>query len=117
MDRLPQLLPWLAGLVLLLTFADHFTTWVCLREPVPGWIVSEANPIADWLFGRLGLVPAILLDTAVTVVAVTGLAATGLLPRVAKAGFFAVIVAWTGWAVVNNVQAIVRMGLSPFGAA
>ena len=40
----------LTGLTLLLTGADHWTTYLCLRLPVEGWEVIEANPLADWLF-------------------------------------------------------------------
>ena len=45
----------LVALTLLLTAADHWTTYLCLRAPVAGWQVIEANPIADWLFQNLGI--------------------------------------------------------------
>ncbi len=105
----------LAGLTLLLTAADHWTTWVCLRAPVPGWEVTEANPLAEWLFSTVGLGTGLLVDTAVTLVAVGFLLGTTLIPRRAKGGFFLAIAAWTGWAVVNNVQAIIDLGISPLG--
>ena len=38
-------------LVVLLNLADNATTFLCLRAPVPGFEVSEANPAASWLFG------------------------------------------------------------------
>ncbi len=107
----------LVALTLLLTAADHWTTYLCLRAPVPGWQVSEANPIAAWLFQSLGLVPGILLDSAVTLVAIAFLLGTALVPRAAKQAFFLAVVAWTGWAVVNNVKAILIMGISPLGGA
>ena len=105
----------LVGLTLLLTAADHWTTYVCLRAPVPGWEVTEANPLADWLFTTVGLGPGLMVDSFVTLIAVGFLLATTLIPRNAKAGFFLVISAWTGWAVVNNMQAIADLGLSPLG--
>lgn len=107
----------LVALTLLLTAADHWTTYLCLRAPVAGWEVSEANPIAAWLFHSVGLVPGILLDSVVTLAAVAFLIATPLLPRLAKGVFLFTIVAWTGWAVVNNVEAILRMGISPLSGA
>jgi hypothetical protein len=107
------MLPLLVALTLLLTAADHWTTYLCLRAPVAGWEVTEANPLADWLFAALGLRTALLLDTLVTLVAVAFLLSTPLVPRRAKAGFFVVIAAWTGWAVVNNVQAIAALGIHP----
>lgn len=111
------MLPALAALTLLLTAADHWTTWVCLRSPVPGWEVSEGNPLADWLFRSIGLGPGILLDSAVTLAVLALLVSTPLLPRAAKNGFLAVVVAWTAWAVVNNVQAILALGISPQAGA
>ena len=107
----------LVALTLLLTAADHWTTYLCLRAPVSGWQVTEANPIADWLFQGMGLVPGILLDSAVTLAAIAFLLGTALVPRAAKGGFFLAIVAWTTWAVVNNVKAILSMGISPLSGA
>ena len=110
-------MPLLIALVLMLTAADHWTTWLCLRAPVDGWEVSEANPLAAWLFGSAGLVPGIAIDSALTLVAIAFLVSTDLVPRHLKQAFFAVVVAWTGWAVANNLRALTDMGLSPFGGA
>lgn len=104
-------------LTLLVTAADHWTTYLCLRAPIPGWEVTEANPIAAWLFTTIGLVPGIVVDSVVTVVAIGFLIATALVPRPAKTLCFVVIIAWTGYAVVNNLQAIEVMGLSALGTA
>jgi hypothetical protein len=117
MRRLPPLLPLLFVLTLAVTAADHWTTWVCLREPVPGWHVTEANPIAAWLFSAIGLVPAILLDSAVTVLALAWLVQSALVPHLLKHAFLVCVVSWTSWAVMNNVQAILLMGIRPFGGA
>ena len=107
----------LALLTLLLTAADHWTTYLCLKSPVPGFDVSEANPIADWLFQSFGLVPGILLDSAVTLLAIGFLVSTALIPRPAKRVFLMVVIGWTGFAVLNNLQAILSLGLSPLGSA
>jgi len=56
----------LAIATLALSAADHWTTYLCLRSPVLGWQVTEANPISQWLFEAIGLVPGLLLDSAVT---------------------------------------------------
>jgi hypothetical protein len=105
----------LVALTLLLTAADHWTTYLCLRAPVAGWQVTEANPIANWLFQSVGLVPGILLDSAVTLAAIAFVLGTALVSRSVKGGFFLAVVAWTGWAVVNNLNAILVMGISPLG--
>ena len=107
----------LAMLTVLISAADHWTTYLCLRSPVPGWQVSEANPVADWLFQTLGLVPGLLLDSAVTLVAVGFLLTTNLIPRTLRAGFLAFVTVWTCFAVANNVQALQALGISPLGAA
>jgi hypothetical protein len=111
------LLHILALLTLLLTAADHWTTYLCLKSPVPGFDVSEANPIANWLFQSFGLVPGILLDSAVTLLAIGFLVSTALIPRPAKRVFLMVVIGWTGFAVLNNLQAILSLGLSPLGSA
>ena len=46
------MLALLAVLTLALTAADHWTTYLCLRAPVEGWQVTEANPLASWLFAN-----------------------------------------------------------------
>jgi len=97
---------------LLLSAADHWTTWLCLRGPVPGWDVRELNPFSDWLFQGVGVGTGLLVDSALTLAGLAFLAATPLLPRPVKVGFLATVVAGTGYAVVNNLEAISRMGLS-----
>jgi hypothetical protein len=107
----------LASLTLLLSAADHWTTYLCLRAPVAGWQVAEANPLAEWLFGNLGLVPGLLVDSIVTVLAVMFLLTTTQIPLLAKRLFFGLVIAGTGVAVVNNLIAIRSLGLSPLGLA
>ena len=106
----------LAMLTVLISAADHWTTYLCLRSPVAGWQVTEANPVAEWLFQTLGLVPGLLLDSAVTIAAVAFLLTTSLIPRPLRAGFLAIVSVWTFLAVANNVQALQALGISPLGA-
>lgn len=105
----------LAGSSLLLTGADHLTTWLCLRAPVDGWEVSEANPVANWLFRSTGLVPGLAIDSAITLAAVAFLVTTSSLPLALRSGFLGLISLTTGFAVFNNLQAIQAMGLWPLG--
>jgi len=105
----------LAIATLALSAADHWTTYVCLRQPIAGWEVVEANPISEWLFETVGLVPGLLADSLVTVCAVAFLLTTRRLPNLAKKAFFGLVVAFTGYAVINNYRAIEALGLSPLG--
>ncbi len=106
----------LATSALLLTLLDHWTTFLCLRQPVAGWQVTEANPISDWLFALVGLVPGLLLDSVITLIAVLFLLTTTLLARSAKKLIFSFVVVWTAYAVINNFQAITTLGISPLGS-
>jgi len=99
---------------ILLTCADHWTTYLCLHAPVDGWNVVEANPVAEWLFSWAGLDAGLLIDSAVTLGAVLFLSTTQVFTRTMKISLLAVITISTGYAVVNNLGAISRMGLAPW---
>lgn len=99
---------------ILLTAADHWTTWLCLHAPVEGWTVSEANPIADWLFAWAGLANGLLIDSVVTLGAIAFLSTTPVFGESLKVALLALITLSTGYAVVNNLDAITRMGLAPW---
>jgi hypothetical protein len=107
----------LALLTVAVSAADHWTTYLCLRAPVEGWEVAEANPLADWLFQSVGLVPGLLLDTAVTIAGIGFLLVTGHVPRFVKRAFFALVILFTTLAVLNNLSAIESLGLSPLGVS
>ena len=104
-----MLLPLLALLTLLLSAADHWTTYLCLRRSDAVWEVTEANPLAAWLFERIGLVEGLALDSAVTVLGVAFLLATPWVPRPLKIGFLAAVVSATGVAVSNNLGVLVLL--------
>jgi len=105
------MLALLTALVALLTALDHWTTWLCLRAPVPGWTVSEANPVAARLFESVGLGPGLALDSVLTAGAVLFVLRTELLGRTGKAGCLALLAATTGFAVANNLEAAHALGL------
>jgi len=107
----------LAFLILALSAADHWTTYLCLRAPNAGWDVTEANPLAEWLFGSVGLVPGLMVDSLVTVGAVVFLVTTTRLGLATKYGFFGLIAFVTGVAVVNNLFAISAIGIPILGGA
>jgi hypothetical protein len=100
-----------AALALLLAVLDHLTTWLCLRAPVPGWEISEANPVAAWLFERVGLVEGLVLDTALTLLVVVLVSEAGRLPRTARLGLLGMLIGTAGFAVANNLDVIRHVGL------
>jgi hypothetical protein len=104
-----------AATAFLVSLADHWTTYLCLRGSVAGWEVSEANPLAEWLFQRVGLAEGLALDTLVTLVVLTFLVRTPRIARPWKLSALAVLIATTGWAVANNFQAVQQLGLSLTG--
>jgi hypothetical protein len=108
---------FLAATALLFALADHWTTYLCLREPVVGWEVTEANPLADWLFQSFGLAAGLWIDTVVTVAILMLLVRTRLFPDAVKIGFLCVLVLTTGFAVGNNLEALYRIGLGVTGSA
>jgi hypothetical protein len=111
------LLKLLAVGVILASTADHWTTYLCLRSPVTGFDVTEGNPLAAWLFGQVGLVPGLLLDSVITLFAVLVVVNTKLVPRGLKVGFFGAVCVWTGLAVANNLTILHALGLASFTAA
>lgn len=105
----------LAILAALLTAADHWTTYLCLRRPIEGWDVVEANPVVEWLFGATGLLPGLFIDTVITAVAIVFILTTARLTpstRYLCLGFMACA---TSYAVINNLHALSSLGLSPLG--
>jgi hypothetical protein len=107
----------LATLAALLTAADHWTTYLCLRRPIEGWEVVEANPVAGILFAAAGLLPGLLIDTLITAIAIAFILTTAKLSRNVRYLCLLVMAMTTSYAVVNNLQALSSLGLSPLGVS
>jgi hypothetical protein len=90
------------ALVVVMNLADNATTYLCLRAPVDGYEVVEANPAAAWLFDRIGLVPGLVFEMAVTTVAIAFLVATERISPRTKLALLIVLAALPAWAAVNN---------------
>jgi len=105
------MLPVFAALAMLFALLDHWTTWLCLRGPIPGWEIREANPLAAWLFGHFGLVQGLALDTLVTLAAVILVAQTRRVPWAARLALLGLLIATSAFAVANNVEVIQQIGL------
>jgi hypothetical protein len=97
----------------LLSAADHWTTWLCLRQPTPGFAVRETNPVAAWLFRQCGLGAGLAIDSAVTLAALGFLASTGSLSRRGRALALTGFAVLAGAALVTNLVALSHLGLLP----
>lgn len=102
----------LGVLVVLLNLADNTTTFLCLRAPVPGFDVAEANPAAAWLFETIGLVPGLVLEMAVTTAAIAFLVSTSHVPPRLKLALLVILAALPAWAALNNALVIHTTGVS-----
>ena len=107
----------LAVVALLFAFADHWTTYLCLRAPISGWEVIEANPLAALVFERFGLVEGLVLDSAVTLAALVLVVRTPLFSERSKLAVLGLLVLTSSYAVDNNLDALHQLGLSITGAA
>ena len=101
----------MGAVVLLLNLLDNATTFLCLREPVAGFEVFEANPIARWLFDMLGLFEGLVLETFLTTAAVLFLVLTNRLSPNAKLALLIVLAMLPAWAVANNLAVMVEIGI------
>lgn len=102
---------FLGGLVLLMNTLDNATTFVCLRAPVDGFEVVEANPLARWLFDAVGLVHGLMLESLMTVAAVGFLVLTQTLPSEVRTALLLVLSVLPAWAVANNLSVMAAIGV------
>ncbi len=92
-----------------LTGLDHWTTYVALTTPAPGWLVEEGNPGAAWIFETFGLVPGLLIDGLISVAFVAFVVWVRWIPLKVKVAAFAGINVVTLAAVINNFICIHRI--------
>lgn len=97
--------------VWILSAADHYTTYLMLSTPTPGWTVWEANPVAKWLFDTFGLGLGLTIDTIFTFVAGLWAYQTQVVFEEFKIVCCLVVCAGTGYAVYNNVQVLYTTGV------
>lgn len=101
----------LGFLVLILNAMDNTTTFFCLNTSVPGFEVTEANPIARWLFDSLGLVEGLLLEGLITAAAVSFLVLSHRIPHRARLAVLTVLTLLPAWATLNNLFVMQALGI------
>ena len=60
-----KLLLSIFGALTLLILGDDISTYLCLTAAAPDYVVSEANPLSAWMFGLIGIIPALALQGVV----------------------------------------------------
>jgi hypothetical protein len=90
------------ALVVTMNLADNATTYLCLRAPVEGYEIVEANPVAAWLFAQIGLLPGLVFEMAVTTGAIAFLVATERISPRVKLAVLIVLAVLPFWAAINN---------------
>ena len=101
------------ALVLLLNLADNATTYFCLVEPIPGFLVVEANPVARWVFDSIGLLKGLVFEMGVTTLTVGFLIWTSVLSPRLRMAILLVLIVLPGIAVWNNLRVIEALGIMP----
>jgi hypothetical protein len=105
----------LAAGALLMNALDNLTTLRCLANPVPGFGVYEANPLAAWTFEVLGLRSGLAAEMVLSALAIGFLVySTTFSWRLRRAILLAMVVL-PAWAALNNWQVMQEMGLSLLG--
>ncbi len=99
------------ALVLLMNALDNTTTFLCLRAPVAGFDVFEANPVARWLFQGVGLLEGLVLEMALSSAAVLFLVTTHRLPSRSRVVLLTLLALLPTWAVANNMQVMYEVGI------
>ena len=101
----------LGALVVLFNLTDNATTFLCLRAPIAGYEVVEANPIARWLFESVGLAEGLLFEMVITTAAIIFLVVTERIPHRIKLTLLVILAVLPAWASVNNLLVMRAVGL------
>ncbi len=101
----------LAGLAMLMNALDNWTTFTCLQQPVPGYEVYEANPLAAWGFETFGLLPGLIGEMMLTMVAIAFLVRSHTFSLPVRLILLTAMVVLPGWAALNNLQVMQALGL------
>lgn len=91
-------------LLILANLGDNISTYLALTLPAKeGMLISEANPIAAWIFEAMGLVKGLVFEFVVSVMLFYWLMGVKDIPYKWKVVIFVGILIPTVYAVINNV--------------
>ncbi len=93
----------LAALAFLFNAADNLTTYLCLRAPIEGFEIYEANPLAAWGFQTVGLEAGLWIETVLCAGAILFLVHSPLFGFRSRMALLAVLAALPAGAAANNL--------------
>jgi hypothetical protein len=97
--------------VVVFNLLDNATTFLCLRSPVEGFEVIEANPFARFVFDAVGLLPGLAFETLITTATVAFLVFTPRLSPPLRYAVLAILTLLPAWASVNNLLVMRAIGI------
>ena len=100
----------LGALALVCNSLDNLTTFFCLRAPIEGFQVIEANPFARWLFEKIGLTEGLAFEAVLTTGAIAFLVLTPRIPKRPKILLLSALVLLPAWAAINNLHVMNSIG-------
>jgi hypothetical protein len=101
----------LAGFAFLFNAADNLTTYLCLRSPVDGFEIYEANPLASWGFELVGLEAGLWIETVLCAAAILFLLYSPLFGIRSRIALLAVLAALPAGAAANNLMVMRELQL------
>jgi hypothetical protein len=104
----------LAALAFLFNAADNFTTYLCLRSPVEGFEIYEANPLAKWGFDRVGVGTGLWIETVLCAAAIAFLVYSKMFQLRTRIALLAVLAALPAGAALNNLLVMRELQISLF---
>jgi hypothetical protein len=92
-------------LLILANLGDNISTYLALALPaIEGMLITEANPIAAWIFETMGLVKGLIFEFVLSIGILFWLMGVKNIPYKWKVVIFVGILIPTVYAVINNVK-------------
>lgn len=99
-------------LIILANLGDNFSTYWALTLPAKeGMLITEANPIAAWIFEAMGLVKGLIFEFVLGIGLIWWLMGVKDIPYRWKVVIFAGILIPTVYAVINNIGVLTSAGV------
>ncbi len=97
--------------VILANVVDNVTTYMALTASTPGVRLFEANPLADWGFQRIGMVPFLVVEFLLTAAILVWLIRCKEIGNWTKLAILSCLLALAGGAAINNFLILIDTGI------